>query len=47
VIEFLERLLELSLPFAKEEIEELREFAKSQDNISSLQPFDLSYYSQN
>jgi len=46
VIEFLERLLELSLPFAKEEIEELREFAKSQDNISSLQPFDLSYYSQ-
>ncbi len=46
VIEFLERLLELSLPFAKEEIEELKEFAKSQDNISSLQPFDLSYYSQ-
>ena len=46
VIEFLEKLLELTLPHAEKEMEELKEFAKREDNILSLQPFDLAYYSQ-
>jgi oligopeptidase A len=46
VIEFLEKLLKLAKPQAIKELEELKEFALKCDNIKSLQPFDIAYYSE-
>jgi len=46
VLQFLNELLKLSIPQAKKEIQELKNFAKEIDNIENLQPYDTSYYSQ-
>jgi oligopeptidase A len=46
VIEFLEQLLQLSKPQAIKELQELQEFAKKEDNIAQLEPFDIAYYSE-
>jgi oligopeptidase A len=44
VLKFLEGLLLYSQPKAKEEMEELSSFAQSQDQIDTLQPWDILYY---
>ncbi len=46
VTHFLEDLARLSLPQAKLELTELRLFAQTSDDIASLQPFDVGYYSE-
>jgi len=46
VIEFLENLAEKSLPQARQDLAELRAFAKEQDSIEDLQPWDIGYYSE-
>ena len=46
VTKFLEELGEKALPQAKEELEELKEFALRTDGIESLQGFDVAYYSE-
>jgi len=46
VIDFLEKLAELSIPQAINELDELRDFAKKRDNIGSLASFDIGYYSE-
>jgi oligopeptidase A len=46
VIDFLEELAKLAKPQAKKELEELKEFAKREDNIAYLEPFDVAYYSE-
>ncbi len=44
VLEFLEELLAYTQPKAKEEWEELSSFAQSQDQIDTLQAWDILYY---
>jgi len=46
VIEFLEQLADLSITKAKKELDELQDFAKSLDNITSLNSWDVAYYSE-
>jgi oligopeptidase A len=46
VTTFLEELAEKALPQAKEELEELKAFAKRTDNIEALRGFDVTYYSE-
>jgi len=46
VINFLKELLKLAKPQAQKEIQELKEFAKKEDNIAKLEPFDIAYYSE-
>ena len=46
VTKFLEELGEKALPQAKEELDELKEFALRTDGIESLQGFDVAYYSE-
>ncbi|MCK5855015.1 MAG: M3 family metallopeptidase, partial [Sulfurovaceae bacterium] len=46
VTSFLEELATSAKPQAIVELQELRDYAKREDNISSLQPFDLGYYSE-
>ena len=46
VLNFLNELLESSIPQAKKEIEELKAFAKKCDGIEDLAPYDTAYYSQ-
>jgi peptidyl-dipeptidase Dcp len=46
VKEFLENLLEKSMPIAKEEVRELEEFAKKPDGIDQLEKWDFGYYSE-
>jgi len=46
VTTFLEALATQALPQAKEELEELKEFAKKTDNIEELCGFDVAYYSE-
>ncbi len=46
VLEFLERLVALSLPQGREEIKELQAFAKELDGRDSLSSYDLGYYSE-
>ena len=45
VTSFLEELASKALPFAKEELEELREFAQK-DGIEDLKSYDIGYYSE-
>ncbi len=45
VIEFLNQLADSALPQAKQELEELKAFAKNSDNVE-LQSHDVAYYSQ-
>jgi len=44
VLEFLEKLLAYTQPKAKEEWKELSSFAQSQDQIDTLQAWDILYY---
>lgn len=46
VIAFLEDLAERSLQVAKEELEELRQFAQQIDGLEELQSWDVAYYSE-
>lgn len=46
VIAFLEDLAARSLGVAKQELEELRQFAKALDSIDELQSWDVAYYSE-
>jgi oligopeptidase A len=46
VTKFLEELGEKAMPQAEEELKELQAFAKRTDGISSLQGFDVAYYSE-
>ena len=46
VLSFLNELAIQSLPQGKEEIAQLREFAKKLDGIESLESYDVGYYSQ-
>ena len=46
VTAFLEDLAEKSLPQARKDLEELREFAKQYDGLADLQAWDVSYYSE-
>jgi oligopeptidase A len=45
VISFLEELASKALPYAKEELKELQEFAKK-DGIEDLESYDVGYYSE-
>ena len=46
VIDFLEKLAELSLPQGRTELEELREYARRIDGIEDLASYDVGYYSE-
>ncbi len=46
VINFLEDLAHAALPQARNELEELRGFAKRVDNIEDLEGYDVGYYSE-
>ncbi|MCS5707307.1 M3 family metallopeptidase [Candidatus Berkiella cookevillensis] len=46
VMSFLEELALKAKPFAQKEINELETYAKKQDNIDRLQPWDTSFYSE-
>jgi oligopeptidase A len=46
VIDFLEQLAGLSIKKAKLELDELMAFAKELDNVDSLKPWDVAYYSE-
>jgi len=46
VIDFLEKLAQLSISQAKDELNELRDFAKRVDKIGSFASFDIAYYSE-
>lgn len=46
VIGFLTELAEKSLPQAKQEIEEIRAFAKDKFNVDELNPWDYTYYGE-
>ncbi|HLB58266.1 MAG TPA: M3 family metallopeptidase, partial [Gammaproteobacteria bacterium] len=46
VLTFLTNLVEKSKPTAKQEMNELQDFAKSTDNIEQLEAWDLAYYTE-
>ncbi len=46
VVDFLEKLITLSRPQAKAELEELQKFAKELDGLEKLESYDTSYYSE-
>jgi len=46
VVEFLQELANRSLPMAKQELEQLREFAKTQHGQTELEAWDIAYYSE-
>lgn len=46
VLEFLGELAEKSLPFAKKEYEELKQFAKDEVGIEDMQAWDVTYVSE-
>ena len=46
VVDFLQQLAKPSLLAAKQEFAELQSFATERDGITSLQPWDVSYYSE-
>lgn len=46
VVHFLEELATNSVPVATKEFSALQDFAKKQDNIDKLQPWDIGYYSE-
>jgi len=46
VMDFLNQLSDISLNTAKKEFQELTDFASSLNDISSLQPWDVAYYSE-
>src|SRR5690606_11861983 len=46
VFDFLQNLLKASKPAAQKDLQELKEFAKTKDNLDALMPWDVSYYSE-
>jgi len=46
VVDFLERLIDLSLKQGRRELEELEEFARDLDGLESLESYDVGYYSE-
>ncbi len=46
VIDFLEKLVDLSLPQGRSELEELRHFARDLDGLEDLASYDVAYYSE-
>lgn len=46
VLNFLSDLVRRSKPFGEKDMRELNEFAKSVDEIQSLEPWDLAYYTE-
>lgn len=46
VEEFIKNIIDKALPKAKEEVEELKAFAKETDGIETLKPWDVSYYAE-
>ncbi len=46
VVGFLQQLAERSLPIAKKELEQVREFAKAQFGQTELEAWDIPYYSE-
>lgn len=46
VIEFLEDLAKKARPFAERDLEELCAYAKEKDGITTLEPWDMAYYSE-
>lgn len=46
VLDFLRDLASRSLALAKEELEEIRAFAREQHGMEALKPWDLSYYAE-
>lgn len=46
VISFLEALADAALPQAKNELEELKSYAKREDDIDNLTGYDVGYYSE-
>lgn len=46
VLDFLNDLAERSLPLAKNELEEVRAFAKDQHGMEQLEAWDITYYSE-
>jgi len=46
VRQFLEDLLEKALPAARRELQELSDFAKERDSLSSLEKWDSTYYAE-
>jgi oligopeptidase A len=46
VVEFLEKLAEKSRSHAKKDLQELRDYAQEKGGITDLQPWDMSYYSE-
>ena len=46
VLEFLEDLARRSKPLAQRELDELTAFARQQDDLDSLQPWDVTYYAE-
>ena len=46
VVDFLQELADRSLPAAKQELEQIREFAKTQHGQPELEAWDVAYYSE-
>ena len=46
VLNFLNNLLNAALPQAKNELQELKDFAKKLDNLDELKGYDVAYYSE-
>jgi len=46
VVKFLEDLAEKSRGHAEKDLQELRDYAQGKDGITDLQPWDMSYYSE-
>ena len=46
VLNFLNNLLDAALPQAKNELQELKDFAKALDNLDELKGYDVAYYTE-
>lgn len=46
VLKFLQELVQHARPRAQQELQELTQFAQTQDAIETLQPWDITYYSE-
>ncbi len=46
VVEFLQELADRSLPVAKQELQQIREFAKTRHGQTELEAWDIAYYSE-
>jgi oligopeptidase A len=46
VINFLEEIADLAVPIARQEFLNITNFAKQQDNLDQLEPWDIAFYSE-